>query len=188
MEDDIIKQLKDAFEELQEKMDNFIILFSTLDKKVLPTPKDNASGSLELNIDDLNKIKVTKAQFLTKIKEILENSRHRIMLTVPRITDLEDLELYNVRSSVNIKIACYINTGFDTHLRHVKDLESFENIEIRNYEDQDRWVIYRDGKELLCVIIGTEESNYLFIRTDDDSHVKVLSHLATDPWLRSKKI
>ncbi|MFX1476873.1 MAG: hypothetical protein ACFFCI_01960 [Promethearchaeota archaeon] len=188
MEDDIIKQLKDALEELQEKMDNLVILFSTLDKKVLSKPKDNSSDTLELNIDDLNKIEVTKAEFLPKINEILEKSQHRIMLTVPRITDLEDLELYNVRSSVNIKIACYIDTGFDVDLRIVRELESFENIEIRNYKYQDRWVIFRDGKELLCVIIGAEESNYLFFRSEDDSHIKILSYLATDPWLRSKKI
>ena len=110
------------------------------------------------------------------------------MLTVPIITDLEDLELYNIRANVNIKIACYLDKGFDSHWKLVQEHGTFGNIEIRNYKDQDRWVIFRDGKELLCVIIGIEGSNYLFIHTDDDFHVKVLSYLATDPWLRSKRI
>jgi len=59
------------------------------------------------------------------------------------------------------------------------------NIELRNYVEKDRWVILRDGEELFCVILGREK---LSIRTKEPVHIKILSFLATDPWLRSKKI
>jgi len=197
MEKDIIKQLEETLHnfqnELQIKMDDFInrlnsINFSNLGEKIISKPTDNGFKTSELDIFDFSKLKITKAQLLKKIREILERAQHKIMLTVPIITDLEDLEVYNVRAGVNMNITCFIDIGLDNHEELLEEHESLRNIDIRNFEGKDRWVIYRDGEELLFIAIGAEKSNYLVFHTRDSAHVKLFSSLATDAWLRSKRI
>lgn len=190
MEKTIIKHLEDALDnfldDLQVKMVNFINKFSDLDEEAVPEPPDNALDIIDLNIYDFSNLKVSKAQFLNNFKEILGRAQHRIMLTVPRITDLEDLELNSIRSSVNISVSCYVDTGMAKHLELIEEFDSFENIEIRNYKYKDRWVILRDNEELLFAAIGTGESNLLYFHTEDKTQVETLGILAMDPWIRSK--
>ena len=100
-----------------------------------------------MDIFDFNKLKITKTEFIKKIKDILESAQHKVVIIIPTITDIEDLEVYNLRSSINLNIGCFINIGIDRHMELLDELESFDNIKIRNYEGQDRWVILRDGEE-----------------------------------------
>jgi len=180
----IEKAIDNFLDELQTKMDDFIYNFSNLYKKNAL----NESNVLELDIDTFSRLKITKTKFVKKIREILKRAQHKVVVITPTITDLEDLEVYNVRSSINLNIGCFIKIEIDKHLELLEELESFRNIQIRNYEDQDRWVILRDGEELLCAVIGIEPANYLFFHTEDPNHIKIFSSLATNAWLRSRKI
>jgi len=192
MERNIIKHLEDALDnfldDLQVKMVNFISRFSDKGEETMSESLDYTMNIIELNTNDISTLKVSEKQFLNDFREVLGRAKHKIMLTVPIITDLEDLELYNIRSSVNISISCYVNRGMVSHLKLIEEFESFENIEIRNYKYKDRWAILRDNEELSFIAIGTGESNPLFFRTEDKTQVKTLGSLATDPWIRSKKV
>ncbi|MFX1480888.1 MAG: hypothetical protein ACFFCI_22615 [Promethearchaeota archaeon] len=190
MEKSIIKHLEDALDnfldDLEAKMVNFLNRFSDQEEETMSEPLDNALDVIDLNIYDYSNLKVSKGQFLNNFREVLGRAKHKIMLTVPRITDLEDLELYNIRSSVNMSISCYVDIGMTAHLDLIEEFDNFENIEIRNYKYQDRWAILRDNEELLFAAIGTRESNLLFIHTEDKTHVETLGILTKDPWIRSK--
>lgn len=192
MENESIKylgeRLDNFLDELQVKMDDFISKFSNLYKKTTVNESNKALTTSELDIYDFSKLKITKAQFIKKIRNILERAQHKVVVITPTITDLEDLEVYNVRSSINLNIGCFIDIEMDRHEELLEELKSFRNIQIRNYEDQDRWVVLRDGEELLCAVIGAKQDNFLFFQTEDPNHIKLFSNLAMDAWLRSKKI
>lgn len=144
-----------------------------------------ASGS---KIIDWTSIDIPKSKILTKMKEILMNALHNVTIAVPNIKDLQALTLYEVRSSVNMKISCYIDPGLEEDAELLEEFESLDNISIRMYEGEDRYILDRDGEELLFAVIGNADQNHLVVHTKDSKHLKFFKSVVMEGWLRSRKI
>ncbi|MFX0021841.1 MAG: hypothetical protein ACFE9S_05910 [Candidatus Hermodarchaeota archaeon] len=150
--------------------------------------KEAQANSADVKITDFTNLKITKSIILEKMKDILENAIANVTIVVPSIEDLQDLYLYEVRSSVSMKIACGINPENQEHSELLDEFESLENIALRNYERGDRYVLTRDGEELLLAIIGNAIDNNLVIHTKDAKHIKLLNSISTEGWIQSRKI
>jgi len=144
-----------------------------------------ASGA---KIIDWTEIEIPKSRILEEMKEILMKALHNVTIAIPNIKDLQKLFLYEVKSSVNMKISCYIDPTLEEDAELLEEFESLDNISIRMYEGQDRYVLDRDGEELLFAVIGKNESNHLVIHTKDPKHLKLFRSLVMEGWLRSRKI
>ena len=144
-----------------------------------------ASGA---KIIDWTEIEIPKSRILEKMKEILMKALHNVTIAIPNIKDLQKLLLYEVKSSVNMKISCYIDPTLEEDAELLEEFESLDNISIRMYEGQDRYVLDRDGEELLFAVIGKNESSHLVIHTKDPKHLKLFRSLVMEGWLRSRKI
>ena len=144
-----------------------------------------ASGS---KIIDWTSIDIPKSKILAKMKEILMNALHNVTIAVPNIKDLQALTLYEVRSSVNMKISCYIDPGLEEDAELLEEFESLDNISIRMYEGEDRYILDRDGEELLFAVIGNADQNHLVVHTKDSKHLKFFKSVVMEGWLRSRKI
>lgn len=144
-----------------------------------------ASGS---KIIDWTAIDIPKNKILSKMKDILTNALHNVTIAVPNIKDLQTLTLYEVRSSVNMKISCYIDPALEEDAELLEEFESLDNISIRMYEAEDRYILDRDGEELLFAVIGNQDDNHLVIHTKDSKHVKFFKSIVMEGWLRSRKI
>ena len=150
--------------------------------------KEAKANSNNVSIIDYTDIKLAKSEILKKMREILPKAMNSVTIVVPNIEDLQDLYLYEVKSSVNMRIACSINQGNDVHSELLTEFQSLGNIAIRNYEEQDRYVLTRDGEELLLGVIGRTEEHNTVILTRDPNHIKILSDIAQRGWLQSRKI
>jgi len=144
-----------------------------------------ASGA---KIIDWTEIEIPKSRILEKMREILMNALHNVTIAVPNIKDLQELYLYEVRSSVNMKISCHIDASLEEDAELLEEFESLDNISIRMYEGEDRYVLDRDGEELLFAVIGKHNTNHLVIHTRDPKHLKLYRSLVMEGWLRSRKI
>jgi len=144
--------------------------------------------SSELDIFDFSKLRVTESEFKKEMRDILKRAKDNVTIISPKITDFEDLKVYEVRASVNLNLAALINPGIEKHMELLEELDSFENVQIRNYKGEDRYGLLRDGEELLFAAIGANGDNYLIFYTKNSAHIKLLKSLITDPWLRSRKI
>jgi hypothetical protein len=111
-----------------------------------------------------------------------------VTIVVHSIEDLQELYLYELRSSVTMNIACLINPTNTEHSELLDEFESLDNISLRNYERRDRYVVTRDGEELLLAIIGDSDNNNLVIHTKDSKHLRGLNSLATEGWIQSRRI
>ena len=143
---------------------------------------------LEKENQELSKNEITKTEIIAKMKEILEKALHNVIINVPNIADLQDLHLYDIRAHVNMKIACLINLDIELHQHLLEEFDSLENISLKTYPAEDRYVLLRDGEELLFVAIGMEKDNYLSFHTKDPAHIKLFNTLAMEAWLRGRKI
>ncbi len=184
-------KLVDDLEKKLEILNNELI---TADEDLEAMEKENeklrsqlaaASGA---KIIDWTEIEIPKSRILEKMREILMKALHNVTIAVPNIKDLQELYLYEVRSSVNMKISCYIDASLEEDAELLEEFESLDNISIRMYEGEDRYVIDRDGEELLFAVIGKNSTNHLIIHTRDPKHLKLYRSLVMEGWLRSRKI
>lgn len=150
--------------------------------------KSSASGdSSGIKINDCALLGISKEDILSKMREMLQTALHNVTICVPDITDLQALYLYEVKSSVNMKISCLINPGVEEHSSLLQEFESLDNVSIRSYEGEDRFVLVKDGAELLFAAVGNNEV-YLAFHTKDSEHITILNSLIMESWLKSRKI
>jgi len=189
--------LEEKDEEIEECQKKLTILTGELEKadedlEALEAENEKLRNNLasvpdEAIIDSTDR-EIPKAVILKKIRTILGNAVHNVTIAVLDINDLQDLHLYEVRSSVNVKIMCNIDPSLEDDADLLEELESLDNITIRLYEDRDRILIDRDGEELLFSIVGEGENNNLVIYTRDVKHQRLLRSLVMEGWLRARKL
>ncbi len=191
---DIVKEKEEAISQLKKELEILNEELTKADEELESLELENEklrqdkSSSTDSAIVDFTKIQIPKSEILKKMREILENSISNVTIVVPTIEDLQELYLYELRSSVSMKIACSINPGISEHSELLEEFESLDNISIRNYERGDRFVLTRDGEELLIAVRGNSENNNLVVHTKDPKHFKLLNSIATEGWIQSRKI
>lgn len=135
---------------------------------------------------DLEKVRYSREQIVTKIIEILNHAIHNVTIVTPSIEDLEDLKLFEVKNSVSVKVACNIDPANSKHSDLLAEFESLDNITIRQYDAKDRWGISRDNEEIFLGAVG-EDGNLVFY-SRDSLHLKLFNQIIMESWLRSRKI
>ncbi|MFX1314301.1 MAG: hypothetical protein ACFE9T_00425 [Promethearchaeota archaeon] len=185
--DVIINELKKELEILNDELAKADVDLETLEleNEKLRQAQSEISSS---RIIDFTKSEIPKSEILKKMREILEKALHNVMIVVPSIVDLQELYLYEVKSSVNMKISCIINPGIDEHSELLEEFTSLDNISLRNYIREDRYVLVRDGEELFFAIKGVSDNNHLVIHTKDPKHLRVFNSLTMEGWLQSRPI
>ena len=185
--DEKINKLQKEIEILNDELSKADVDLETLEleNEKLRQAQSSLSGS---KIIDFTKTEITKSEILIKMREILEKGLHTVMIVVPTIVDLQELYLYEVKSSVNIRISCLINPGIDEHSELLDEFTSLDNISLRSYEREDRYVLVRDGEEMLIAVKGNSEKNHLTIHTKDSKHIRLFNSLTMEGWLQSRGI
>jgi len=184
------KEIEDLRKKIEILNDELTKADEDLEKLEIENEKLRQTGitALGSKILDFTNQEITKSEILEEMRKIIQKSISSVTIAVPKIDDLQDLYLYEVRSSVNIKISCGINPGIEEHVELLDEYESLDNISLRNFDGADRYVLNRDGEELLMAIIGKNENNHLVFKTKDPAHIRLLNPLVMDSWLRSRKI
>ncbi|MCP4761711.1 MAG: hypothetical protein GY870_08015 [archaeon] len=128
-----------------------------------------------------------KEDIMNKIIDMLNRSLHNVNITTPSILDLAELQLYDVKGTVNIKASCQIDTTEVEHQELLQEFEALDNISLRNFGENDRWVCLKDSEEMFIAAIG-EKDNFLTFFSDDHNHIKLFNSLIMESWLRARKL
>jgi len=190
----VIEERENQINSLQEKLSLLTVELNKADEDLESLEQENetlrnklASSSVS-QIVDWTQIIIPKTEILEKMRDILSRALHNVTIAVPNIKDLQDLYLYEVRTSVNMRISCYIDPTVAEDSELLEEFESLDNITIRLYDAVDRYVIDRDGEELMFAVIGDKDNNHLVIHTKDPKHIKFFKSQVMEVWLRSRKI
>ena len=119
----------------------------------------------DVKIVDFTNANISKSEILEKMREILPNANASLLIVTPKIEDLKELYLYEVKASVSVRVACSINPGIEEHSELLEEYESLDNITLKNYTLEDKYALVRDGEELLYGVTGKSENNILVIYT-----------------------
>jgi ElaB/YqjD/DUF883 family membrane-anchored ribosome-binding protein len=164
--------------------------------ELLKSDIDAADDEVEGLHEKLNKIEseakdaifLSRGQVLSKIKAVLKDALHNVTLTIPSIEDIADLDLYDVKTSVNLKVSCNIDLGNPKHSEMMEEFQVFDNITLRIYDTGDRWSIMKDGEMLFMGVVGVNKDKILSFQSGDEKIIKVFNSLVMESWLRGRKI
>jgi uncharacterized protein (DUF3084 family) len=130
---------------------------------------------------------VTRDQLINFMITMLKGALHNVNLTTPTIADLADLQLYDIRGSVNVKASCDVEVNNTEHQQLLHEFEALDNISVRQFPDKDRWVCLKDGEEMLIAAVGEQGHNLAFF-SKDRLHIKLFNSLIMESWLRARKM
>ena len=121
--------------------------------------------------------------------QMLKKARHNVNITTPKISDLADLEVYDIKSTVNVNASCSVDQTIDEEQELLQEFEAFDNITLRHFGEQNRWICLLDGVELFIAAVDTnDEDNNLVLYCNKSSQVKLFNSLAMESWSIAKKI
>jgi ElaB/YqjD/DUF883 family membrane-anchored ribosome-binding protein len=130
----------------------------------------------------------TRVQVIDKMKKILGEGLHNVNITAPSIEDLAELDLYSVKTSVNLKVSCSIEAGNPKHTDLQQEFQAFDNISLRAFDERDRWMILKDNEVLFMAIAGIEPNKFLAFSSEDPKHIKFFNTISMESWLRGRKV
>jgi hypothetical protein len=157
---------------------------------------DAADKEVENLTEEIKKIELlskqigilSRSQIIKTIKQLLTNAVHNVSLCVPSVLDLVDLNLFDIKASVNVKIACDYDSKIKDHKNAIDQYLPLENLSFRVYDGKDRWCATQDGDAFFLAIVGKDPNIYLSILTTDPVHLKFFNSIAMDSWLRGHKM
>lgn len=152
---------------------------------------DISVEKLEMTIQQLQNsdgVFLNQDQVVSRIRSILDECVHNVTITCPTIMGVSKLDLFDLKSNINIQAAFHIDLSNGESLKILEELESFDNITLREYPEQDRWSVFKDGEILFVAIVGKQPDHLMSFRTDDTKHLSVYKSLVMEPWLLGKKI
>lgn len=185
--DEMVTALQKEIQILNEELSKADEDLETLELE-LTKLKEAQTSAKDVKIMDFTNIQITRSEILEKMREILEKAIANVTIIVPSIEDLQELYLYELRSSVTMNIACSISPGNEQHSELLDEFESLDNISLRKYDRADRYVLTRDGEELFLAVIGNSNDNHLVINTRDPKHIRLFNSLSTEGWIQSRRI
>ena len=190
----VLKECKEKIQKLEKEFDILNGELAKADEELVSLELENEklrnakAESIDVKIVDFTNANISKSEILEKMREILLNANASLLIVTPKIEDLRELYLYEVKASVSVRVACSINPGIEEHSELLEEYESLDNITLKSYNLVDKYALLRDGEELLYGVVGKAENNILVIHTKDPNHIKHLNALPLEVWVRSRKV
>ncbi len=186
--EEILEKKNKIIEDLEAQADSLKQRLELKGETLIELKEESQTEIHDTNIIDYTDIEIKPSEIIEKMNDILSKAINSVTIAVPNITDLEHLSLYEVKSSIAVKISCFIDLRREEHADIYREIENEGNLSIRSYDGKDQYIIMRDNEELLFAVIGKQENNHLALYTKDTEHIKALTPMVMDTWLRSKKL
>lgn len=121
--------------------------------------------------------------------QMLRRALHNVNITTPTIIDLADLEVYDIKSTVNVNASCAVDQTIDEEQELLQEFEAFDNITLRHFGNKDRWICLKDNEELFFAAVDdNNEDDNLVLYCKNNSHVKLFNSLVMESWSRARKL
>lgn len=202
-----LEKLSEKIDSLEKKIDSLL----EKDAKIKELEKENQllTGDVEACDEEVtglkNKIKgfetvspgnvgiqsliIKKEEIKDFLIQMLKRALHNVNITVPTILDLADLEVYDIKTTVNVNAACAVDQTIDEEQELLQEFEAFDNITIRNFEDKDRWMCLKDNEELfIAAVNNNDEDDNLVLYCNKSSQLKLFNSLAMESWSLARRI
>jgi len=130
---------------------------------------------------DSGNIILTEASAIEGIKRLIEDLKSTGMIFIPTIDFIEELNLENLKSTIRIKLATFIDRTNSKHVELFNKYNSMNNIEIKLYPEKDLWAINKDLEILMFAPIGSNKSVSGLI-VQSENQIDFFASLLNSSW------
>ncbi|MHA1131784.1 MAG: hypothetical protein ACTSQI_02730 [Candidatus Helarchaeota archaeon] len=117
------------------------------------------------------------------IKSIFSKTKSNVMMFIPDVNVLNELDFENLRPVIRVQIA----TPVQDNRKLTGQLAAKSNIEIRNYTEGQIWGIIRDNEELLLAPIN-DQGEPMGIIVKGATQIDMFGNIMRSTWTRLKRI
>jgi len=146
-------------------------------------------ANLKVSIINLSDIRIPESDIFNFMNIVTAKAKKNLFIVVPEITDLIKLGLYDLRTSISTRISCKIDLYQEEHSTIQEELGTMEHISIKNYDEQNYYVVLRDNEELFFGFRDDKQkSNTFAFTTEVPSHIRLYNSLLAEIWMKSRKV
>ncbi len=118
--------------------------------------------------------------------ELLDNAMHNVMIVVPSVKELQELDLMKLRPSVKVLLSVKIDMKSQIELDYVQDLQKLTKIELRSFDNEDRFGINVDRG---VVFIGVNSKQPFGLVTEDPVAIDLfVKQFMIETWTLGRQI
>ena len=124
---------------------------------------------------------LSKNSAIDGISGLIRSLKSTGMVFIPTIEYIEDLNLSDLKNTIRLKLATFIDVKNQKHIELFKKYNSLNNIEIKMYDQKDLWAINKDLEILLFAPIGDNNSIAGLI-VQSDNQIDFFASLLNSSW------
>ncbi len=128
-----------------------------------------------------------------QINEALRNTKMRMLIVAPTLSDLDLDPLLKSPSHLQIRLSCFIDPLNREHQKIIAQLEDHPHIQYRNRELQNLWGMHKDYEEVVIGIVSLkvtekgEKKEVVGIGSIIEEHIKIFIPILEDAWVGASK-
>ena len=177
---------------LTEQLDDV----KSLENKVAELYEENAQlkNDLDIMMAKPTKTTVEKNQIITGrdnlialFNQLLESAKHSVILVMPAIADLKDIDLTKLKPSVKALVSVKVDMTSQDDLDMVQELSKLSGVDLRSFNNDGRFGLNVDRGD---VVIGVNSVEGLFgIYTQDRLAIDLfVKQFITDCWTGGRSL
>lgn len=155
--DDEVEMLRAEKFQINDRLSKRMEEVENLEKKVAELGEENTQLKLDMENKNLEKI-ATKTHstsetnriitgrdnIIALFNELLDGALHNVMLVMPSMADLKEIDLTKLKPSVKALISVKVDMTSQDDLDMVQELSNLNSVELRSFNNEDRFAINVD--------------------------------------------
>lgn len=119
--------------------------------------------------------------------KLLDNALHNVMIVVPSIKDLQELDLMKLKPSVKVLVSVKVDMKSQEELNYVMELGKLNKLDIRSFDNEDRFGINVDRG---IVFIGVNSKTQPFgLLTEDPQAIDLfVKQFLIETWTLGRPV
>ncbi|MBN2150572.1 MAG: hypothetical protein JW839_03900, partial [Candidatus Lokiarchaeota archaeon] len=183
--DRLVKRIAEV-EEQDKKMLAFQDEIATLKKRL--GEEIESKKALESKPDACVTRMITgRDEIIKLLNELLDKAIHNVMIVVPSIKDLQELDLMKLKPSVKVMVSVKVDMKSQPELDFVTELDKVNKLDIRSFENEDRFGINVDRG---VVFIGVNSKTMPFgLITEDPQAIDLfVKQFLIETWTLGRPV
>lgn len=122
-----------------------------------------------------------------KINELLDGAMHNVLLVVPSIQELKEIDLVKLKSHVKVQVACKIDMKSQSDLDLYQNYRDLNKVEFRSFDWGDRFGINVD-RGVVLVGVNSKQEPFGIITTDEQGIDLLVKNFLIETWTIGRKL
>ncbi|MHA1891017.1 MAG: hypothetical protein ACTSYS_08510 [Promethearchaeota archaeon] len=149
--------------------------------------KEKENEPIHFEFDHSSQLIEGRENILRTISDLIKEAFHSILIVVPTIMDLKELDLESIKSTVQVRIATNIDRTKQEHLDYFSELSKKGNFQFRLFDKEDRYGLNLERGRVLMGF-NSKEKPVAMVTADPDGIDLLLNKIIIESWTLGRRL